>query len=398
MIEMHKRNVGALAGQDAPVVQVDRGRRRVHGEEERLSLLRGAPRLLAADPVLPLGAAERDGGREVAVRIGQVEHGTRRAGDLEDLFEDLGAEAGQVVDGRRRGKHGVHRGLDVPFGERADPFAVEIGGLVEVTAEIPDLIVGLIEEPGGRLIGGQLFERPRRGAGGHEDPAIDVGEQPEQTGQDQGRQESERRDGPVAAVAQPLFREGLAAREAASELGERIAQLLRGGRDQLVVFRARAGRALRAKAGDGVVRGARVDLFGGFDPFQRPARSLAGATANGGQRRTEGGAAGMVAGQVIALPGRRVAVEGLLGVLQPRLRVVDPLAQVDRPLDRQRHVGERENGTQRIGQPRGDDCQARKSVDPKPSTQGRVQSRRGRSRSPSGSEYSQGTICHTMSD
>ena len=78
----------------------------------RIAPARAAASSTPAEP--PTDAA----GREPVAAVGEVDDGARRAGHLEDLLEQLRAEAREVVDRGGRGEDRVDGRLDVPGLER----------------------------------------------------------------------------------------------------------------------------------------------------------------------------------------------------------------------------------------------------------------------------------------
>ena len=165
-------------GQDAAVEEVRRSasaRRPRRGS----AAARASPAAPPRGPPLALGAAERDGRREVALAVGDVEHGARGARDLDDPLQHPRPEPREVVDGRRRGEHGVDGGLDVAGLERPAALAVEARGRVEVARRARRSRRWTMSERRGGARG------PRRGPrsacdaadAGRQDPPVDVGEQ-----------------------------------------------------------------------------------------------------------------------------------------------------------------------------------------------------------------------------
>ena len=216
LAEVHQGHVQAFAGEDAAVEEVDRRRLRVDGHVDRPLLAHGAAGLLAARRPGPLGAADRNGRREVTLSVGDVEDRARGSRDLDDLVQHPGPEAREVVDGCRRGEHGVDGRLDVAGLEGLAPLEEEARGRVVVEAELADFVVGRVREPRSRAAQRQIFEGPRCRHAGCEDAPVEIGEEQEEADEDQRREDDEGRRRGIPGAPELKLPEGLAAGEVAS--------------------------------------------------------------------------------------------------------------------------------------------------------------------------------------
>ena len=189
-------------------------------------------RLASLEPAEPPTAAA---GRK-SPAVGQVEHRAGRAGHLEDLVEQPRAEALEVVDGGRRGEHRVDRGLDVPRGECPRPFRVEARRLVEVAAELADLVARRVGQARHLAPGREVASARAAEQHGAQDPAVHVREQPQQPDEDERRRRSARSSRRRVAL-EPLLRDRLAARRRSARAHEGVAQLRGGGRRPVVAHR-----------------------------------------------------------------------------------------------------------------------------------------------------------------
>ncbi len=200
VVEVDERNMDALAGQDAAVEDVDRGRLRVDRHEDRLLFGSRPPRLLGADSVLRRASSPATAR---ACRRPPAAAGKGRRDDAPDTgdqgLEDFRSESLQVVHRRGDREHVVDRGLDVALGEGPRARSVNGGGAIELPSELADLVARSLEERGGLPVGGEVFERPGRGHGGRQDVTVHVGQEPDEPGEDERREDHERSGRGVAA-------------------------------------------------------------------------------------------------------------------------------------------------------------------------------------------------------
>ena len=206
-----------------------------------------ASRLFAADGVVgPARPADRFDGSELSSGLGEVEHGARGSRDLAHGLKDLRSETAQVIDRRGGGENRVDRSLDVALTERAPPFRVDVGGAIELSAQLPDLVVRGLEKAGRVAVRGEIAERARGGHGRRQDPPIDVGQEPEEAGENEPGQDYERRCRRVPRSLQTSFGDGLAARKTALKIEEDVAHLRRCRQNDVVALFAGCRRASRS--------------------------------------------------------------------------------------------------------------------------------------------------------
>ena len=367
----------ALARQDAAVEDVDRRSSRAHREKDRPLLDRRPARLLSSDPVVGSGASsDRLRRREGTVRVGQVEDGRRRPGNIEDRFQHSRAEALQVVDRGGRRQDRVDRSLDVALLER--PPAVLVGGrrAIELPAELADLVAGRFEEPGRRPIGCQIRESSGGGHRGRKDAAVHVGEQPEKSGEDQSPKNHEGGGRGIAGAGQAALGNRLAASEPILQLEKDVAQRSSGGLDDVVPLLARRRGISRHPQSDRAVGRLRVELFGRLCVFERAAGTLReDPAANRSERSAQRRAAAVVSREVVALARLCIAVERVFRFRDRGLRVADPLAQIGRPLNVPRDVVKRQHLIDRVIQPRRDNAEPHERGHFEPRLERRTRSR-----------------------
>lgn len=226
-----------LAGQYSPVEDADRRRSRPDGDEDGPLLGGRTPGFFPTDRVIR-SARPTDGFDrcERPARLGQVEHGGRCAGNLADGLEDLRPEPVEVVDRGGGGEHRVDGSLNVPLSERASTFRIDVRGSVELFAELADLVIRRLEEPGRVAVRRKVAKRPRCCNRRGEDPPINVGQEPQKTGEDERDENHERRGRRIAGALQAPLRNRLTSGETVLELEKNVAHLRSGRQDDVVSF------------------------------------------------------------------------------------------------------------------------------------------------------------------